>query len=90
MILDYAESESERLLPGQTFDREATARWIRNLKPPQAVAREAIGKLAEDEDRMEAFSEAMIRVVRADGVIDEDEAKATREIVEAIRAARED
>ncbi len=89
VILEFAASESERLMPGQPFDREATARWIRNLKPPQAVAREAISRLAEDEERVEAFSEVMIRLVRADGVIDEDEAKATREIVEAIRAARE-
>ena len=87
VILEYASSEAERLFPGQSFDREATARWIRNLKPTQAVAREAIAKLAEDEDRVESFSEAMIRLVRADGVIDEDEANATREIVEAIRAA---
>ena len=88
VILNYAEAEAVRLRPDIPFDREGTARWIRSLKPTQAAARQAVGDLAEDADRIEAFSVALIALVRADGVIDADEADATREIVAAIREAR--
>lgn len=89
VILEFAAAEAGRLMPGRSFDRQATARWIRNLKPTRAAARDAVGRLAEDEDRVAAFSAALIRLVRADGVIDADEADATREIVASIRQARQ-
>lgn len=88
VILEYAATEAERLLPGQAFDREATARWIRNLKPTQAAARDAVGRLAREDARVEDFSSAVIRLVRADGVIDADEAAAAREIIASIRESR--
>jgi len=88
IAVEYAMDEASYMVPDAVFEEEEIERWVGNLRPTRAQAEKAAVEISKSPERFPDLADAMMDLIKADGVIDPTEAKAVRGLIDAIRADR--